>query len=308
MARYAYFEGRVVDLEDARISVMTHAFNYGTACFEGIRAYWNEERRQLYLFRVREHYQRMLNSAKILRIRSPLTLDQLVEVTLDILRRNGDREDVYVRPLFYKSERAIGVRLHGLSDDFTLFAVPFGPYLDVEKPIRARVSSWRHVGDNVIPMRAKISGSYVNAALAKSEAAEDGYDEAIFLTEDGHVSEGSAENLFLVRNGRLITTPVYADILEGITRATILQLATEQLHLPVEERPIDRTELYVADEVFLVGTGAQVSAVGEIDHRPVGDGAMGPITRRIQRLYFDVVKGNVPEYRHWLTPVYQEGK
>ncbi|WP_324716374.1 branched-chain amino acid transaminase [Carboxydochorda subterranea] len=308
MARYAYFEGRVVDLEDARISVMTHAFNYGTACFEGIRAYWNEERRQLYLFRVREHYQRMLNSAKILRIRSALTLDQLVEVTLEILRRNGDREDVYVRPLFYKSERAIGVRLHGLSDDFTLFAVPFGPYLDVEKPIRARVSSWRHVGDNVIPMRAKISGSYVNAALAKSEAAEDGYDEAIFLTEDGHVSEGSAENLFLVRNGRLITTPVYADILEGITRATILQLATEQLHLPVEERPIDRTELYVADEVFLVGTGAQVSAVGEIDHRPVGDGAMGPITRRIQRLYFEVVKGNVPEYRHWLTPVYQEGK
>ena len=304
MARYAYVEGRFVPLEEARISVMTHALHYGTACFEGIRAYWNEEDRQLYVFRLQEHYQRMLNSCKILRIQPRLSLEQLEGITLEVLRRNGDREDVYVRPLFYKSERAVGVRLHGLSDDFLLFAVPFGPYLDVEKPIRCKVSSWRHVNDNTIPMRAKICGAYVNAALAKSEALEDGYDEAIFLTEDGHVSEGSAENLFIVRSGRLITTPVYADILEGITRATIMQLAREELGLEVEERPIDRTELYLADELFLVGTGAQVSAVGEVDRRTVGSGAMGPITRSIQRLYFDVVQGRVARYRHWLTPVY----
>ncbi|HEY8486953.1 MAG TPA: branched-chain amino acid transaminase [Limnochordales bacterium] len=305
MGRYAYVEGRMVPLQEARISVMTHALHYGTACFEGIRAYWNEEDRQLYVFRMRDHYRRMLNSCKILRIRPTLTLDELEQVTLELLRRNGDQEDVYVRPLFYKSEQAIGVRLHGLSDGFLVFAVPFGPYLDVEKPIRCRVSSWRHVNDNAIPMRAKICGAYVNAALAKSEAMEDGYDEAIFLTEDGHVSEGSAENLFIVRDGRLVTTPVYADILEGITRATIVQLAREELKLPVEERPIDRTELYVADEIFLVGTGAQVSAVGEVDRRPVGDGTMGPITRSIQRLYFDVVKGKVARYREWLTPVYE---
>lgn len=306
MGRFAYFQGKVVPLEEARVSIMTHALHYGTACFEGIRAYWNEEHQQLYVFRLREHYERMLNSCKILRITPRLTIDDLEAITLDVLRRNGDREDVYIRPLFYKSELAIGVRLHKLADDFALFAVPFGAYIDVERPIRCRVSSWRHVNDNMIPMRAKICGSYVNAALAKSEAMEDGYDEAIFLTADGHVSEGSAENLFIVRKGRLITTPVYEDILEGITRATIIQLAREYLDLTVEERPIDRTELYVADEVFLVGTGAQVSAVGEIDHRVVGNGEMGPITRRIQQLYFDVVKGRVPELRHWLTPVYQE--
>ena len=306
MGRFAYFQGKVVPLEEARVSIMTHALHYGTACFEGIRAYWNEEHQQLYVFRLREHYERMLNSCKILRITPRLTIDDLEAITLDVLRRNGDREDVYIRPLFYKSELAIGVRLHQLADDFALFAVPFGAYIDVERPIRCRVSSWRHVNDNMIPMRAKICGSYVNAALAKSEAMEDGYDEAIFLTADGHVSEGSAENLFIVRKGRLITTPVYEDILEGITRATIIQLAREYLDLTVEERPIDRTELYVADEVFLVGTGAQVSAVGEIDHRVIGNGEMGPITRRIQQLYFDVVKGRVPALRHWLTPVYQE--
>lgn len=306
MGRYAFVEGRIVPLEEAKISIMTHALHYGTACFEGIRAYWNAENRQLYVFRMREHYERMFRSCKILRIQPRLSLEELVDLTLDILRRNGDREDVYIRPLFYKSELTVGVRLHGLSDGFALFAVPFGAYLDVEKPIRCKVSSWRHVSDNAIPMRAKVCGSYVNAALAKSEAMEDGYDEAIFLTEDGHVSEGSAENLFIVRNGRLVTTPVYADILEGITRATIVQLARSELGLTVEERPIDRTELYVADEVFLVGTGAQVSAVGEVDRRVVGDGQMGPVTRSIQKLYFDVVKGRVSRYSEWLTPVYTE--
>ena len=307
MGRYAYFQGQVVPLEEARVSIMTHALNYGTGCFEGIRAYWNEEHQQLYVFRMREHYERMLDSCKILRIEPQQSVEDLEAITLEVLRRNGDREDVYIRPLFYKSEMAVGVRLHGLAHDFALFAVPFGPYIDVERPIRCRVSSWRHVTDVMIPMRAKICGSYVNAALAKSEAAEDGYDEAIFLTTDGHVSEGSAENLFIVRRGKLITTPVYEDILEGITRATVIQLAQEVLGIEVEERPIDRTELYVADEVFLVGTGAQVSAVGEVDHRRVGRGEMGPITRRIQTLYFDTVKGRVEALRHWLTPVYQGG-
>ncbi|HEY8426471.1 MAG TPA: branched-chain amino acid transaminase [Limnochordales bacterium] len=307
MGRYAYFQGQVVPLEEARVSIMTHALNYGTGCFEGIRAYWNEEHQQLYVFRMREHYERMLDSCKILRIEPSQTVDDLEAITLEVLRRNGDREDVYIRPLFYKSEMAIGVRLHNLAHDFALFAVPFGAYVDVDRPIRCRVSSWRHVTDTMIPMRAKICGSYVNAALAKSEAAEDGYDEAIFLTADGHVSEGSAENLFMVRRGKLITTPVYEDILEGITRATIIQLAREFLGIEVEERPIDRTELYVADEVFLVGTGAQVSPVGEIDHRRVGRGEIGPITRRIQTLYFDTVKGRVEALRHWLTPVYQGG-
>lgn len=304
MCRYAYFQGKIVPLADANVNVMTHAFLYGTACFEGIRAYWSEEENQLLIFRMREHYRRLLNSCKILRINPAYTLDELCDITLEVLRRNQDKEDVYIRPIFYKSEHVIGVKLTGLRDDFLVFAVPFGPYLDLNKGLRVRVSSWRHLEDNMIPMRAKINGAYVNAALAKNEALEDGYDEAIFLTTDGHVSEGSAENLFLVRDERLITTPVTSDILEGITRQTILQLAQEDLGIPTEERPIDRTELYVADEAFFVGTGAQVSPITEIDHRVIGDGKIGPISRRIQSYYFDVVKGKVGKHRSWCTPVY----
>lgn len=295
----------MVPLEQAKISVMTHGFLYGTACFEGIRGYWVPEEEQIYLFRLREHYERLLRSCRILRIRSPYTADDLCGLTIELLRLNGDREDMYVRPIFYKSSEIIGVRLTGLEDDFALFAVPMGPYLDLSKGLRVKVSSWRHVEDNMIPMRAKINGAYVNAALAKSEALDDGYDEAIFLTSQGHVSEGSAENIFLVRDGKLITPPVTEDILEGITRDTIIALATEALGLTVVERAIDRTELYIADEAFFVGTGAQVSPIAEIDRRPVGDGGIGPISRRIQELYFEVVKGRVPQFRHWCTPVYE---
>lgn len=304
MPRYCYLQGEFVPLENAKVSVRTHALHYGTACFEGIRAYWVPEEGELYIFRLREHFQRMFRSCRILRIQPRFTVDELCQLAVDLLRRNQDREDMYIRPLFYKSTEAIGVRLTGLDDDFLMFAVPMGPYLDLDKGLRVRVSSWWHVEDNMIPMRAKIAGSYVNAAFAKSEALDDGYDEAIFLTRDGHVSEGSAENIFLVRDGQLITTPVSSDILEGITRSTIMELAKAELGLDVVERPIDRTELYVCDEAFFVGTGAQVSPIAEIDRRPVGDGRIGPISRRIQELYFDVVKGRHPKYRHWCTPVY----
>src|SRR5690625_3539614 len=274
MERYAYLEGEIVPLKDAKISIKTHAFLYGTAVFEGIRAYWDQESEDLLVFRLREHYERLLASCKILRMTPRLSLDDLCEITLDILYRNGDREDVYIRPVYYKSTPGIGVKLTGLDDDFLLFAEPMGPYLDLDKGLKVRVSSWRHISDNAIPMRAKVNGAYVNAALAKSEALEDGYDECIFLTEDGHVSEGSAENIFIVRDGRLITPPVTADILEGITRATIMELVTEEMGLEVVERTIDRTELYLAEEAFFVGTGAQVSPIGEIDRRRIGAGGM----------------------------------
>ena len=304
MARYAYFCKDFVPLEDANINVMTHAFLYGTACFEGIRGYWSDEDNQLLVFRMEEHYARLLDSCKILRIEPGYTVDELCQITLEVLRRNGDREDVYIRPVFYKSTPAIGVKLSGLDDDFLVFSVPFGDYLDMDRGLRARVSSWRHLDDNMIPMRAKINGAYVNAALAKDEALIDGYDEAIFLTADGHVSEGSAENIFIVRNGKLITTPVTADILEGITRNTIMHCAHEDLGLDVVERMIDRTELYVAEEAFFVGTGAQICPIVEIDHRTVGDGSIGPVSRRVQSYYFDVVKGRVGKYQKWCSPVY----
>ena len=304
MARYAFFEKDFVPLEDANINVMTHAFLYGTACFEGIRAYWSDEENQLLVFRMREHYERIVNSCKILRIKPGYTVDELCQITLELLRRNGDRQDVYIRPVFYKSTPAIGVKLDGLDDSFLVFSIPFGDYLDMNRGLRARVSSWRHLEDNMIPMRAKVNGAYVNAALAKDEALQDGYDEAIFLASDGHVSEGSAENIFIVRGGKLITSSVTADILEGITRNTVIHVAREDLGIPIVERPIDRTELYVADEAFFVGTGAQVCPIAEIDHRPVGDGTIGPISRRIQSYYFDVVKGKVGKYREWCAPVY----
>lgn len=304
MGRYAFFQGSVVPIEEAKISVQTHAFLYGTAVFEGIRAYWVEEEQEQLVFRMKEHYDRLLQSCRILRITSKYTSDDLCEITLDILAKNNDRQDMYVRPIFYKSDHAIGPELSRIGDDFVLYTLPMGEYLDLDKGLKVRVSSWRRLSDNAMPGRAKVNGAYVNAALAKTEAVDDGYDEAIFLTEDGHVAEGSAENIFIVRNGTLITPPVTADILEGITRATIMELAQDVLDIPVVERQIDRTELYIADEAFFVGTGAQVSPISEIDRRPVGSGEIGPISRRIQQLYFDVVRGRVPAYRDWCTPVF----
>ncbi len=304
MGRTAFFQGKYVPMEEAKIGIMTHAFLYGTACFEGIRGYWNQERDEMFVFRMKEHYQRMLQSIKLLRIKTDYTIDDLCEITLEVLKQCGDRTDVYVRPIFYKSSEFVGVKLDDLEDDFLLFSVPFGDYLDLAKGLHVKVSSWRHLDDNTIPMRAKINGAYVNAALAKSDALMDGYDEAIFLDSRGHVSEGSAANLFIVRDGKLIPPPVTSDILEGVTRNTIIELAREELGIETLEREIDRTELYTCDEAFFVGTGAQVSCITQIDHRPVGTGAIGELGRDIQRIYFDVAKGKVPQYSQWREPVY----
>ena len=300
---WAYFHGDFVPLAEARISVMTHAFNYGTAVFEGVRCYWNAEQQQLYGLDLLPHFQRIHRSARLLQMELLQTPEELAGITVELLRRDGLREDAYIRPIAYKSSESIGVRLHNLESDLTIFAVPFGKYIDTELGIRAQVSTWRRTDDNAIPARNKITGSYVNGAFAKSEAQGNGFDEAIMLTHDGHVSEGSAENLFIVRAGILITPPTTDNILEGITREHIMNMAGD-LGIPVTERSIDRTELYAADEVFLCGTGAQLAPVVEIDRRPVGTGKVGPITRRLHQLYFDAVRGKSDLYRDWLTPVY----
>lgn len=304
MPKYAFFMGEVVPIEEAKISIMTHAFNYGTGCFEGIRAYWNEEQDQLYVFRMREHFERMLRSARILRIDLPYSADQLGENTLRLLRQEGYREDCYIRPLAYKSSPKIGVRLHDLEDGFAAFAVPFGRYIENEEGAHVCVSSWRRVDDNAAPARAKITGAYVNSALSKTDAVLAGYDEALVLCESGHVSEGSAENFFLVRNGNLVTPSVTSNILEGITRDTIITLAREEMGLRTEERLIDRSEVYICDEAFLTGTGVQVAAITQIEHRPIGSGAIGPVVTKLRELYFDAVRGRNPKYQHWCTPVY----
>jgi branched-chain amino acid aminotransferase len=302
--KYAFFNGEIVPIDQARVSVMTNALNYGTGCFEGIRGYWNADEGQLLVFQLRAHMERLHRSCRILFMQLPYSVDQLCDITVELLRREQFREDVYIRPLVYKSDPAIAVRLNDMADAFTLFAVGFGQYIDAAA-VKACVSSWRRIDDNIIPSRAKAAGAYINSALAKTEALLNGYDEAIVLGGDGHVSEASAANLFVVRGGALVTPPLTSDVLEGITRQVVAQLARERLGLSVVERPIDRTELYVADEAFFCGTGAEIKPIVEIDRRPVGTGSVGPISEQLVGLYADVVRGRVPEYRPWCTPVYE---
>src|SRR5579885_1786514 len=302
-AKELFMNGEFVPAEQGVVPVRAHGFAYGTGCFEGIRGYWNEEHRQVYLFRLREHYERLLRSCKILQIKLPYSVDDLVEISIELVKRNNQHQNVYLRPVAYKGDETLGVRLHGLKDHFLITSEPVGDYVDTHG-LRACVSYWRRIDDNAIPARAKIIGSYVNSAFAKSEAMLNGFDEAIMLTHDGHVSEGSGENIFIIREGTLITPPSSDNILVGITRNTVIELAQKELGLPVVERQIDRSELYTADEVFMTGTAAHVTPIVKIDHRPVNDGAIGPLTRKIQTLYFEVAKGNVERYRHWCTPVH----
>jgi branched-chain amino acid aminotransferase len=300
----AYFEGGFVPLRDAKVGIMTHSFLYGTAVFEGIRAYWNADQGQLFLLKAKEHYERILDSCKILMMDPGLTVQQLCDLTVELLQRNGFKEDAYIRATVYKSSEAIGVRLHNVECQTNILSIPFGDYISTDAGIRCGTVSWRRTGDLSIPSRAKIVGSYVNPAFSKTEAMLNGYDEAIVLTNEGNVSEGSAENLFMVRKGQLITPGVDQDILEGITRAGLIQLAKQELGLDVVVRSISRSELYIADEVFLCGTGAQISGVTSIDQRAIGTGRLGPITSAISKAYFDAVRGRNPAYSGWLTPVY----
>ena len=303
MTEYVFINGEYIEASEAKLPVRTHAFLYGTSVFEGIRAYFNQEENQMYAFRVREHYERLLKSAKIMWMNSPYSLDDYCNITKELLKRNNYRQDAYIRPTLYKSAIKVGPTLTDNEDSFLIFTTPFGDYFDNTKGLKLCVSSWRRTSDNAIPPRAKVSGAYANSALIKTDAHEAGFDDAVVLSENGQVTEGSAMTIFLVSNGKLITTTATDDILVGITRSTVIELAKE-LGIPTEERTIDRTELYLADEVFCCGTGAQIVYVESIDHRVIGNGQIGQITKQIQDLYFDVVKGKVEKYKEWCTPIY----
>jgi branched-chain amino acid aminotransferase len=298
-----FLNGEFIPADQARVGIMSHAFSYGTGCFEGIRGYWNAQAGENYLFRLREHFERLHRSARILSVTLPYSVDRLMEIAVELVRRNDFRENCYLRPCAFKADETIGVKLHGLEDQLSMLAVPMGDYVSTDG-LRCGVSSWRRIDDNMIPARAKVTGAYVNSAFAKSEAQQNGFDEAIMLTAEGHVSEGSAENIFLLFGNELVTPPPTENILLGITRETVMQLARRELELIVRERVIDRTELYVADEIILTGTGAQLAPVVAVDHRPVGTGVIGPVSRELQRLYGEVVRGMRPEYMDWLTPVF----
>ncbi len=300
---WVFFNGEFRRYREARLGLMTHALHYGTGCFEGLRAYWSEERRQLYGLWLPEHYVRLHQSARALQMRLPHTVEELCEVTVELLRRNDYRENIYVRPILFKSDEVIGVRLHDIGDSFAILTSPMGDYVPTGG-MRCMVSSWRRIEDTMAPARTKCTGIYINSALAKSEAVQAGFDEAIMLTNSGHVCEGSGENIFLIRQGVIATPSVSDNILEGITRRGIIHLFREEMGLDVVERSIDRSELYVADEAFMCGTGAQIAPVTEVDHRVIGDGEPGPLTLRVQDLFHRVVTGGVPKYEEWLRPIW----
>ena len=302
MPSYAFFHKQFVPLAEAQIGVMTNSLHYGTAIFEGVRGNWNSEHHQIYLFRLKKHYERMQNGCQVMKINLPYTIDELCQITIELVRRCGFQEDVYIRPLAYKSTEAIGLRLHDLDCDFLVFAIPWGRYLDVDKA-KCGVSSWRCPKE--VP-RAKLAGLYINNALAKTEANENGFDEAIMLTSDGYVSEGSAENLFLVINGKLVTPASYDNFLMGVTRDTVIKLAQNELGIETIERHIGRSELYTAEECFLTGTAAHITPVAEIDRRKIGNGEIGEITSRLQEIYSEVIRGNNPKYLEWCIPVYKK--
>jgi branched-chain amino acid aminotransferase len=306
LPKYAYFKGTIVPYSEAKVGVMTHALNYGTAAFGGIRAYWNQEKEQLYLFRPIDHYRRFLNSAKLMLMEFDQDPEMLTQVSIDLLRKEGYRCNVYIRPLAYKADEVIGVKLHGLQSELSIVAIPFERYITNDTNAHVTVSSWRRVDDNMIPARGKISGAYANSALIKTDAIQAGFDEALVLTQDGHISEGSAMNVFMVREGVVVTPPITENILEGITRRTAMELLEKQMGMKVVERPIDRTEVYLCEELFMTGTAAQVTAVTRVDYRSVGDGSMGPITTRLRQAFSDAVYGRTPAYRHWNMPVYAE--
>ncbi len=305
LPKYAYFDGKIIPYENARVGVLTHALNYGTAVFGGLRGYWNEQKEQLFVFRPLDHYRRFLNSARMLMMDLEETPESLTQKTLELLRQESNRCDVYIRPLAFKSDEMIGVKLHGLHDQLSIVSFPFQKYVSNDTNAHVTFSSWRRVEDNAIPARGKISGAYANSALIKTDAVLSGFDEALVLNQDGHISEGSAMNVLMVRDGVVVTPPITENILEGITRRTVMELVQKELKLPLVERPIDRTEVYICDEFLMTGTAAQVVAVTQVDHRPIGSGKMGPVTEKLRELFDQVVRNNLPAYQHWNVPVFE---
>lgn len=300
---FTYLNGQFVRNEDASVSVRCRALNYGLGCFGGIRGYLADDGRQVYVFRLPDHIKRLEQSARMICLRLNEDVERAQGAVIELLRRNEVHHDVYVRPMVFSNSNELSPVLREEDSAFAIYSLPLKRYIDKES-ISVCVSSWRRVGDNAIPARAKPTGLYLNSALARREAFDNGFDEAIILTQQGTISEGSAEHVFLVRDGVLYSPPSTEDNLDGITRRSLIELITNDLNLPFKERPISRTELYVADELFLCGTGAEVTPVSSVDRRKVGDGNVGPITTRLKQHFQDVVHGRVAARRNWLTPVW----
>lgn len=301
--KYAFFKGKIVPFNEANISIMTHAFNYGTGVFEGIRGYWNKDKNQLYILKLKEHFERLQRSALSLKMDLKYSIAELIQFTIELCKCNNYKEDIYIRPIGYKSDEKVGLGLAG-KDDFCMFLTPFGAYLDITKGIRVCISSWRRIPAQSMPQGSKLTGAYFNSSLAKAEAIEKGCDEAILLAPEGTVAEGSGENLFFVKDGKLITPPLTEIILPGITRLAVMELAEKELGIETVERHVKKEEIFTADELFFCGTGAQISSIIEVDGRSIGNGKVGALTQKLQDIYFKAARGDNPKYEDWLTPVY----
>lgn len=304
MPRIIYFNGKFVPEEEAVVPITTHALHYGTGNYEGIRAYYSEEEKALFVFRLEDHFKRMVNSTKIMHIQLPGTPQELADVTLELLKKNFAETDIYIRPLAFKSDRAIGnFNLAKVADSFAMYCVPLGRHYDNQEGLRVMISSWTRVSDRAIPPRGKITGSYANTCLAKTEASLLGFDEALLLDNKGFVVEGSAENFFMVKKGKLVTPPTSSDILVGVTRNSIIEIAKNELNLETEERNILRDEIFDADEIFLCGTGSEIAGVASVDDKKINQGKVGEVTLKIKKLYDEIVHGKNSKYIIWLTKV-----
>lgn len=298
-----WMEGEFLDWDDARLHILTHTMHYGLGAFEGIRAY-KRKGGETAIFRLREHIQRLVDTCHLIQIKPKFTIEQYEQACVEIIRQN-QMEDAYLRPLVYVGDGAMGVYAPDNPILSSIIAWKWGAYLGgdaITKGIRVRVSSWARHHISVSLAKGKIIGQYTNSVLAKKDAKASGFDEAVLMDTNGYVSEGSGENLFIVKNGTLFTPPLYASILAGVTRDTILQLAKEE-GLTVKEEMITRDQFFLADEAFFTGTAAEVTPIREADFRPIGKGERGPITERLQQRYFDVVRGSDDSHPEWLTRV-----
>jgi branched-chain amino acid aminotransferase len=300
--RYIWMDGQFIPFDEAVVHVMSPIARYGANVFEGLRVYWNEEKKQLYAFRLREHFQRLFESMKIMRMHIEYSIEDCEEIFVELVRKNEFEEDLHGRHVVYLG----GFGPFSAKEPIGMAAMvyPRGRSFDVENGIHCAVSSWARISDNSVPPRIKCGSNYQNSRLAALQAKEDGYDQAILLNADGKVAEGPGACLFMVRRNKVTTPPVTAGILESVTRTTLIELFEKELRVTVQEREIDRTELYVADEVFFCGSGAEITPIVSIDRLAVGQGAPGAVTRQIQKLYFDVVRGNREEYIKWRSQIY----
>lgn len=304
MSSIIYFNGNFVPEEEALLPVKTHALHYGTGVFEGIRAYYNEKENSLYIFRLADHYKRMVNNTAILSIALPETVEKLCAITEELVKRNFATQDLYIRPLAYKKDNAVGnFNLATLKDGFFVYTTPLGRHFKGDAGVAAMITTWERVSDKAIPPRGKITGAYANTCLAKTESAGKGFDEAIFVNHKGNIAEASSENIFILKNKKAITPPMSDDILEGVTRNTIMTLLEKELGIEVNEQSISIDDLATADEVFLTGTGAEVNAVTSVDKKPIGNGHVGPVSQKAKELYDKLVHGELKKYSGWLTKV-----